>query len=69
MDTPSFCDGFNTHHSGTLRCRREGASKPSTKPFTAINITLAKTLRVANYGCFPTLNLFHQQVEAGLKAK
>ena len=29
---PSFCDGFNTHHSGTLRCRREGASKPSTKP-------------------------------------
>jgi Ca2+-binding RTX toxin-like protein len=32
MDTPSFCDGFNTHHSGTLRCRWEGASKPSTEP-------------------------------------
>jgi len=24
MDAPSFCDGFNTHHNGTLRYRREG---------------------------------------------
>ncbi|MEX1663169.1 helix-turn-helix transcriptional regulator [Thioclava sp. 15-R06ZXC-3] len=24
MDAPSYCDGFNTHHNGTLRCRREG---------------------------------------------
>jgi hypothetical protein len=25
-------DGFNTHLSGTLRCRWEGASRPSTEP-------------------------------------
>jgi hypothetical protein len=30
MDTPFFCDGFHTHHSGTLRCRGDGASKPLT---------------------------------------
>jgi hypothetical protein len=32
MDVLSFCDGFNTHHIGTLRCRQEGASTPSTQP-------------------------------------
>jgi hypothetical protein len=31
MDVLSFCDGFNTHHIGTLRCRQEGASTPSTE--------------------------------------
>jgi hypothetical protein len=24
VDALSFSDGFNTHHSGTLRCRPEG---------------------------------------------
>lgn len=32
LAAPSFCDGFNTHHIGTLQCREEGASTPSTKP-------------------------------------
>jgi hypothetical protein len=32
MDVISVCDGFNTHHIGTLRCRQEGASTPSTEP-------------------------------------
>jgi putative transposase len=32
MDVLSFCDGFNDHHIGTLRCRQEGASTPSTEP-------------------------------------
>jgi len=32
MDVLSFCDGFNNHHIGTLRCRQEGASTPSTEP-------------------------------------
>jgi hypothetical protein len=27
-----FCDGFNNHHIGTLRCRQEGASTPSKEP-------------------------------------
>jgi hypothetical protein len=31
MDVLSFCDGFNNHHIGTLRCRQEGASTPSTE--------------------------------------
>jgi hypothetical protein len=34
MNALSFCDGFNTHHIGTLRCRPEGASTPSTEPTT-----------------------------------
>jgi hypothetical protein len=40
MDVLSFCDGFNTHHIGTLRCRQEGASTPSTEPPKPINIKL-----------------------------
>ncbi|MDP1668672.1 hypothetical protein [Phaeovulum sp.] len=35
MDVLSFCDGFNNHHIGTLRCRQEGASTPSTEKFGA----------------------------------
>jgi hypothetical protein len=35
MDVLSFCDGFNTHHIGTLRCRQEGASTPSTESLPA----------------------------------
>ena len=44
MDALSFYDGFNKHHLGTLRCRREGASIPSTKPLqsaTAIRFAMA----------------------------
>ncbi len=35
MDVLSFCDGFNNHHIGTLQCRQEGASTPSTEPLHA----------------------------------
>ena len=37
MDVRSFCDGFNNHHIGILRCRQEGASMPSTEPITGSN--------------------------------
>ena len=39
MDVLSSCDGFNNHHIGTLRCRQEGASTPSTKPVPTISGT------------------------------
>tara|TARA_R100001369_G_scaffold11704_5_gene25441 strand:- start:1922 stop:2248 length:327 start_codon:yes stop_codon:yes gene_type:complete len=32
MGAPSFCDGFNTHHNGTLRCRREGHPRHQQSP-------------------------------------
>jgi len=32
MDAPSYCDGFNTHHNGTLRCRREGHPRHQQSP-------------------------------------
>jgi hypothetical protein len=31
-DVLSFCNCCNNHHIGTLQCRREGASTPSTEP-------------------------------------
>ncbi|MDD7973978.1 hypothetical protein, partial [Roseinatronobacter alkalisoli] len=37
MDALSFCDVFSKHHLGTLRCRREGASMPSTKPIETVH--------------------------------
>ena len=30
----SCCEDFNNHHIGTLQCRQEGASTPSTKSLT-----------------------------------
>jgi hypothetical protein len=36
VDIFGFCDGFNTHHVGTLRFRQEGASTPSTASMQAI---------------------------------
>jgi hypothetical protein len=32
MDVLSFCDGFNTHHIGTLRCRQEGHPRHQQSP-------------------------------------
>ena len=39
MDVLSSCDGFNNHHIGTLRCRQEGASTPSTEPVLCLTAT------------------------------
>ena len=46
MDVLSFCDGFNNHHIGTLRCRQEGASTPSTEPWFGIEVGLADNMKI-----------------------
>ncbi len=61
MDVFSFCDGFNNHHIGTLRCRQEGASTPSTEPVgkqKAVTAT-ARTIAVLFYNAVRFGMIYH----------
>ena len=55
IDVLSFCDGFNNHHIGTLRCRQEGASTPSTEQVGTMRVGRSGGTRTPNQGVLSAL--------------